>query len=678
MMSPVESSEDTRMFASNDLKHAIKSLTGSDVSDDFIAVMQKQLEMHGNTEIDFQEFSDSFLQMTQSLYPIQASNNPSRRGSNPPSPPPSPTLSHSFSSSPISTPPDLISPPNSPRNSDSSPVSSSPMSASPPNFFTIHEFTDASPTTQNHLASFFVKPNPISPRRLGQGRARSSSLGAGAQRPRLSLSNDAPAAVVPVFNDDQGLIRGGKTSPEPPIMDGASSSPLLTRPSPMLKHETSHNDLFMTLMSLNNDNGNGAFTSNVKKQQQQQRRKKKQKNRAAYHNDDSELCSEDEGAPSPFSMDTDWESPSKPRRYNYKAHHHGGEEIGWATEEFYYDPTLNRLDELHEVASILKEKYTISSSKVKELEKKIQMTLRTNQQLEDELEGTKKEYITMSLKNNALIQNKNMSDQMLDDCNQQLHQLKHWKLNTEKEMTQMKKKLTHYEELASKTQKSLEDTQWELESRDIRHHQDIENINNKHGDMMEKIQIEFQYEVNIEKERYFALSKKAEQENNMRAEENARLREMIETLNQQVYQLRNICDEKQKEIDENNLNKNKTENMSHELLTTETNNLNHQLQGWKKRCQRMEAKKIVDLKKELKRSKKEHSDYESLIMQGIQDFNNIGTSIDNKLKNQHQQRQYSDINNNNNSNNNSNTSNSSHGHDRPSDYKPPPVKHGPP
>ncbi|EFA82006.1 hypothetical protein PPL_05241 [Heterostelium album PN500] len=685
-----------QMFDSNDLKHAIKSFTGTDVSDDFISIMQKQLDLYGNTEIDFEEFRESFLKMTRSLYPTQPNMN-GHGDSTPPSPPPSPMASLSGSSSPISTPPDLLSPPNSPRGSDSA----SPVSASPPRYL---EFSDIVATPASSIAASFVKPNPISPRRLGQGtRVRSSSLGStnsnsnnnsNRQLPKSNLNNsfNSENGVVPIFNDDQAF---SPKSYSPPATDLLSSCSVANSPQdyngfnhnhnqhqqqqqqqrnsnsnhnsnsqhhqqaqqhfkrpPLFNKQPSHNDLFMTLMSLNsgsNDDADSpfasAFYSNSKKNKSSSSSSSKKKNR----DDDSGVCSE-EDEPT-FYMEEDWNDSGnhrhgngKPKRFTYGAKNRY-EEIGWATEEFYYDPTLTHLDDLHEVISILKEKYTISSSKVKELEKKIQVALKSNQQLEDDLGTTKKEYITMSLKNNAFAQSKAISDQMLEECNLQISQLKQCRIANDKEIATLKKKLIVSEEMVQKFTKAYEDSQTESLAKEVKHHNEIESLNQKHNCNIENLRNQFQYEMNEEKDRFNKYCEQVELEKKSIQEENNKLKETLERLNQQIYSLQTAeAEEKQNQSDLNN------ESMSYELLTTETFNLNTQLHSWKKRYQQMEAKKIVDLKKELKRSKKQHSDYESLILQGIQDFNKMETTIDHHLNNNN--------NNNNNSNNNSNNNNS--------------------
>eukprot|EP01133_Synstelium_polycarpum_P014360 gene14360-16946_t len=425
---------------SNDLRHAIKSLTGTDVSDDFVSMMQKQLALYGDTQVDFTEFRESFMTMTRSLYPNVSMNGGC--SSNPASPPPSPTMS---SSSPVSTPPELVSPPNSPRGSDSS---MSPISMSPPN---IQIAMFEGPT--------FAKPNPISPRRLpaSNGRARSSSVGKNAPKPQ--------AAACVVFNDEQAI--------KPPSSSAASSPHMSSErrhPPAMLQRDTSHNDLYSTLMSLNNDE----FEYNSVK---------KKKNKKSFKSSDYTTDDEGEDDQTTFQMEAEWEGPGKRKKKSKRYTYGRQESIKLATEEFYYDPEL-QLDDLHAVISILKEKYALSGSKVKELERKVARALDTNNQLEEELSVTKKECITMSLKNNALMQNKHMSDQIIEEHNNTISQLRQWKQTTERDVTTMRKRLACYEDTIAKHVKTIEEAQAEQELRESKHQHEIDQINQRHNHLI--------------------------------------------------------------------------------------------------------------------------------------------------------------------------------------------------
>ncbi|EGG16698.1 hypothetical protein DFA_07676 [Cavenderia fasciculata] len=809
--------EDLKMFDKDDLKRAIKSFTGTTVSDEFIMMMQKQLAEYGDQEIDFEEFRDSFLAMTRSLYPNNPSVNCSREISNPPSPPPSPCRSRSMS--PVRTPTRLISPPPTPRRygggggngggSSGGSGGGSPISSSPPIITPIYPY--------------YVKPNPISPRRLnGSSRPRSNSLnlstgstasagsgsgsGSGSTSPigtsggnsnlnsifstysstspslpgsssssnnhnhlnnnntntnthtnqraramSTSSSFDDSNLPAPRSSDDEGSTGSNGTNGSGNMTLHQTISHLISKSNPSSPNHHSNNNNSNSNNSSNNTtttttvNVNNSHISNNNNNHQQQQQhvqypptshtnlqkkvmgvghglvkqtsdkdlfstllslnpetfSSRRRRKSAYDNSDD---SDDDhhsrrrlgGAGESdmqFQFDQEWvkKNTSKPSKklpipggetrksiqskkkkkkkkeppikqsFSYKIQstsptgsptissdsssgsdqdddqddkdsdndEDDGDEfegIGWATEEFYYDPDLSNIDDLHEVISLLKEKYTLSSTRAKELERRVQIALQTNGKLEEDKSHLQTDLIGISLKASALERNKASLDQQIDEKNSEIIRLQNEKIKEEKETHSLKKKLSHFEDILQRNSKQLQDTMSILEEKDVKHHQEIEHIHNRLNSKIDFIQKDYITKIEKEKEKFIYYCEMTEQEKYNLENENLKLKEMIETLNRQVNSLHKLYEEKQQEI---SLSKEDIENqtISHELLSSEKDMLNSELHNWKKRCQLMEAKKIADLQEELKRSKKEHSKFKSMLIKGIQDFQIMEDSI---------------------------------------------------
>ncbi|KAF2069830.1 hypothetical protein CYY_008852 [Polysphondylium violaceum] len=652
-----------------ELKHAIKSLTGVFVSDDFISILKKHIALSGDTEIDFEEFREAFSQITRSLYPGGVPNAHSESISNPPSPPPSPTRSRSHSCS-SSSAIDLLSPPNSPRNSDSSsPFSFSPVSSSPPKYITYLSTSPSSShspplgnNSNNHhfvsnTTNIFSKPPPISPRRIGN-RPRSSSLKTNHVQPSLeqlnddqnpTLLNSKPISTTAVTVTPSSSI---VTSKKPPIVYSSStgSNGSFSATSSFLNHQIVHqaspsqshfnqNDLFKSLLALDEPST-------------KQNKSKSKPISTTNHHHKSNMYNispnSSSGQLSPQSEDGDHnqnifmmeelnnmlvqkstaikpKEKEKKKKYTYRIDNEE-EEISWATEEFYYDPTLTNLDDLHSIISILKEKYSISKSKSNELEKRLQIAIKVNTELEDELDALKKDYIALSLSNQAIRKNNQNLEQSLEFYSSNTNQLRIGCMNLEKENQSLKKKISSFEDTISNNQKLIESTQKEIEYKEIKYQNEIQHLNHQYSFNIQSVKKEYQKEFENEYKKNKECIVSLEKKKSIIELENTKLRELLEISNEKLDNLEKSYQEKTKEYIIQ-MEEKQNQNVSQEILSTENQKLLNQLNNLKKQWKKIELQKIIDLKNEIKRTKQEHQHYKSLLLQGINDFKSMENTI---------------------------------------------------
>ncbi|KAM9961910.1 hypothetical protein ACTFIR_004778 [Dictyostelium discoideum] len=720
-------------YDKNDLKHAIKSLTGVEVSDDFISILQKQIASNGDTEIDFDEFREAFSQITKSLYPngiLGNSDNHSNNGSsggvggvidgngnngcesktqsNPPTPQPTPQRSRSNScSSSVSQLSDLPSPPNSPRNSDSensfSPYSFSPLSSSPPKFIYALSSSPGSgsnsnsgsppkPTYYSTTANIFNKPPPpltSSPRRPRSSSVRQSQPIGITKEPlnddqHIMLMNHNSGSNHHHHhhhyhnnnnnNNNNNNLVGNSTFNSPSDKSKYKPQPnQIHSHSRNNSHHNSQNSLHTNQLfkSLLNMDENYSDTKKSRSKHSHQRRSPI----ASIENSDNEDNNNNNNNNNQFHMDIDWSKQldnKNKKKFTYKIQDgldnesnsssesediyntlnfnfnnnnnkkHSGkkssnkkssssnnknnknnnkfkDEIEWATEEFYYDPTLDNSEDLHQVISILKEKYSLYSNKSSELEKKVQTALKTNNQLEDDLDVIKKDCITLSLSNQALKKNNQILESSLEYHNTTNAQIKQSCFNLEKENQILKKRLQLFEDQMEKNQLLLENQRLEQELRDSKFNSEIELLSTQYSKTIQSIKSEYQKEFELEYKKNKDLLTKNELKSMEIQLENQQLRQLLLESNKNLEHLEKLYDEKIKEY-QSHQEESQSQTISQEILSTENQKL-------KKQLKKSELQKILELKNEIKRTKKEHLHYKSLLLQGINDFKTIESSI---------------------------------------------------
>ncbi|KAN0034262.1 hypothetical protein ACTFIV_000755 [Dictyostelium citrinum] len=717
-------------YDNNDLKHAIKSLTGVEVSDDFISILQKQIASNGDTEIDFDEFREAFSQITKSLYPngiLGGSDNHSHNGggiinggvdgsgmqqmngcesktqSNPSTPQPTPQRSRTNScSSSVSQLSDLPSPPNSPRNSDSensfSPYSFSPLSSSPPKFIYSLSTSPGSggssgngsppkPTYYSTTANIFSKPPPpltSSPRRPRSSSVRQSQPIGIIKEPlnddqHIMLMNHGSSSSNNHHhhhhsnnNNNNNNLVGNSTFNSSSDKSKYKPQPTQIHSNRSNGHHSSHihhnsqnslhtNQLFKSLLNMdenysdskksrskhhhhhrrspvasiensdnedNNNNNNNQFHMDIDWSKHLDNSNNKKKKKFTYKiqngsDDESNTSSEPEDIYNTLNLNFNSNNnliTSNKKHSSKKSNKNKiKDEIEWATEEFYYDPTLDNLEDLHQVISILKEKYSLYSNKSSELEKKVQTALKTNNQLEDDLDVIKKDCITLSLSNQALKKNNQILESSLEYHSTTNAQIKQSCFNLEKENQILKKRLQLFEDQMEKNQLLLENQKLEQEIRDSKFNSEIESLSTQYSKTIQSIKSEYQKEFELEYKRNKDLLTKNELKSMEIQLENQQLRQLLMESNKNLEHLEKLYDEKIKEY-QSHQEESQSQTISQEILSTENQKL-------KKQLKKSELQKILELKNEIKRTKKEHSHYKSLLLQGINDFKTIESSI---------------------------------------------------
>ncbi|EAL72608.1 hypothetical protein DDB_G0270516 [Dictyostelium discoideum AX4] len=703
-------------YDKNDLKHAIKSLTGVEVSDDFISILQKQIASNGDTEIDFDEFREAFSQITKSLYPngiLGNSDNHSNNGvidgncsmlhqngnngcesktqSNPPTPQPTPQRSRSNScSSSVSQLSDLPSPPNSPRNSDSensfSPYSFSPLSSSPPKFIYAlstspggsgsgsNSGSPPKPTYYSTTANIFNKPPPpltSSPRRPRSSSVRQSQPIGITKEPlnddqHIMLMNHNSGSNHHHHhhhhhnnNNNNNNLVGNSTFNSP--SDKSKYKPQPTQINSHSRNNSHHNSqnslhtnqLFKSLLNMDenysdtkksrskhshqrrspiasiensdnedngNNNNNNQFHMDIDWSKQLENKNKKKFTYKIQDGLDNESNSSSESEDIYNTLNFNFNNNNNKKHSSKKSNKKSSsnnknnnnkfkDEIEWATEEFYYDPTLDNSEDLHQVISILKEKYSLYSNKSSELEKKVQTALKTNNQLEDDLDVIKKDCITLSLSNQALKKNNQILESSLEYHNTTNAQIKQSCFNLEKENQILKKRLQLFEDQMEKNQLLLENQRLEQELRDSKFNSEIELLSTQYSKTIQSIKSEYQKEFELEYKKNKDLLTKNELKSMEIQLENQQLRQLLLESNKNLEHLEKLYDEKIKEY-QSHQEESQSQTISQEILSTENQKL-------KKQLKKSELQKILELKNEIKRTKKEHLHYKSLLLQDI-------------------------------------------------------------
>ncbi|EGC38985.1 hypothetical protein DICPUDRAFT_27692 [Dictyostelium purpureum] len=708
-----------KKYDNNDLKHAIKSLTGVVVSDDFISILQKQIASNGNSEIDFEEFREAFSQIAKSLLPNYSDfsstgnnsagfiigedngdninnygSNDKSRQSNPPSPPPTPQRSRSNSYSSSSQLSDLPSPPNSPRNSDSgssSPFSFSPLSSSPPKYIYSNNGSGSPnngspPKYYTSTVGIYNKPPPMSPRRVptsSANRPRSSSVRNTSSTTSSSSFNIYNTGTknnngVEPINDDQHIMLLSnqvisnstfnspndkyKNKPQKPMNNNSNINNSGHYPHalpPYYSHTQNHhghnhhhthhhthnnnlqsNQLFKSLLSVGDENP----SDNKKLKKNNSNSSKKQQ--ASSPKGSPNTSDNEDDNDNQFHMEIDWEKQllnnnKKPnnniKKYTYKINHDEDdtdndstfshysnnssnfssnnnssfyskknkrnvniqEEIPWATEEFYYDPMLTNLDDLHQIIAILKEKYTLYSGKSQELEKRVQTAIKANNRLEDDIDDIKKDCITLSLSNQALKKNNQLLEATIEYHSNSTAQIKMNYFNLEKENQLLKKRLQFFEDITEKNQKLLETTQKDLELKDQKYHSELEHLNTQYISTIQNVRKEYQLEFENEYRKNKELLSHSDKKKMQIELENSTLRQLLQQSNEKIESLENLYEEKLKQYQIHEEEK-QSQSISQEILTTENLKLIEKIK-------KSELKKTRDVKNELKRTEEERN-----------------------------------------------------------------------